>query len=198
MFATLLPAAGHAYVSKSPPKRTGNRHVADSYVPFDTFETADGWVAIVCATDEHWINLTKAMDNAEYRADEDLKNLKGRIARIEEVTETIAKWASARTREQVVALCQAHRVPASPLLDAVEIVQDPHLHARSFLTNHTTSTGTVALPNSPMRYEGSALLDIKAAPELGADTEAVLTELCNLDETELAALRGAGVIPRTK
>jgi crotonobetainyl-CoA:carnitine CoA-transferase CaiB-like acyl-CoA transferase len=195
MFATLLPAAGHAYVSKSPPKRTGNRHVADSYVPFDTFEASDGWIAIVCATDEHWINLTKAMGRADYQFDADLKNLKGRIDRIDEVTDAIAQWAATHTREEVVALCQAQRVPAAPLLDAVEIVQDPHLHARSFLTHHTNDRGTVALPNSPMRYEGSELLPIKAAPELGADTEAVLKELCNLGETELAALRSARVIP---
>jgi crotonobetainyl-CoA:carnitine CoA-transferase CaiB-like acyl-CoA transferase len=40
MFATLLPAAGHTYESHAAPKRSGNRHVADSYVPFDTFETS--------------------------------------------------------------------------------------------------------------------------------------------------------------
>ena len=61
LFATLLPSAGHVYASNSVPQRTGNRHVADSYVPFDTFEASDGWVAIVCATDEHWLNLTDAM-----------------------------------------------------------------------------------------------------------------------------------------
>jgi CoA:oxalate CoA-transferase len=98
----------------------------------------------------------------------------------------------------VSALCQRYHVPAAPLLDAVDIVNDPHHHARSFLTNQSSATGTVALPNSPIRYEGSALLPLKPPPGLGEHTEAVLTELCNLDESELAAMRSAGVIPKKK
>jgi CoA:oxalate CoA-transferase len=42
LFATMLPAVGHAYVSNHVPRRTGNRHVADSYVPFDTFPPMAG------------------------------------------------------------------------------------------------------------------------------------------------------------
>jgi CoA:oxalate CoA-transferase len=198
MFATLLPAAGHSYVSKTPPKRTGNRHVADSYVPFDTFETSDGWVAIACATNEHWINLAKAMNRPDLVADESLQGLHGRIARIDEVTEAVSQWTGAHTREQVTALCQQYRVPTAPLLDAVEILNDPHLHERGFLTNQTTPAGTVALPNSPIRYEGSPLMPLTAPPELGEHTEAVLTELCNLDESALAGLRSEGVIPNIK
>jgi CoA:oxalate CoA-transferase len=198
MFATLLPAAGHAYVSKAPPKRTGNRHVADSYVPFDTFETSDGWVAIACGTDEHWANLTKAMNRPDLRDDESLSRLHGRIARIDELTAAISQWTATHTRDQVSALCQENHVPAAPLLDAVDIVNDPHLHARGFLTNREVGTGTVALPNSPIRYEGSSLLPLKPPPGLGEHTEPVLAELCNLNEVELAALRNAGVIPTTK
>jgi CoA:oxalate CoA-transferase len=198
MFATLLPAVGHAYASKTPPRRTGNRHVADSYVPFDTFETADGWVAIACGTDEHWINLTKAMDRTDLQTDESLKQLYNRISRIDEVTEAVAQWTAKHSREQVCDLCHIHHVPAAPLLDAVELVNDPHLHAREFLTNQAGSTGTVALPNSPIRYEGSALMTLKPPPGLGEHTEAILSELCNIDESELAAMRREGVIPNNQ
>jgi crotonobetainyl-CoA:carnitine CoA-transferase CaiB-like acyl-CoA transferase len=77
----------------------------------------------------------------------------------------------------------------------VEVLRDPHLHARGFLTDQAGSAGPVALPNSPIRYEGSAMLPLKAPPGLGEHTEAVLTELCDLDEAELAAIRREGVIP---
>jgi CoA:oxalate CoA-transferase len=197
MFATLLPAAGHTYVTKTPPRRTGNRHVADSYVPFDTFQTSDGWVAIACATDDHWNNLTKAMDRADLQADESLHRLHGRITRIDEVTAAVAQWTATRTREQVSTLCQKHHVPAAPLLEVSEILHDPHLHARNFLTNHSVGGATVSLPNSPIRYEGSALLPLKEPPGLGEHTEEVLMELCNLDEEDLAAIRRAGAIPST-
>jgi CoA:oxalate CoA-transferase len=194
VFATLLPAAGHAYASNAVPARSGNRHVADSYVPFDTFETADGWVAIVCATDEHWANLAAAMGRADLRDSAELQRLQGRIARIEEVTAAVADWTTTRTREEISALCEKHHIPAAPLRDVMEVLTDPHLHARGFLANQITDAGTVALPNSPIRYAGSALRPLTSSPSLGADTDQVLTELCGLDAAALAELRGAGVV----
>ena len=193
-FAPLLPAAGHAYTSNAAPQRSGNRHIADSYVPFDTFEAADGWVAIVCATDDHWANLTEAMDRPELRANESLRHLHGRIAQIDEVTAMVADWTATRTREEVCTLCDRYHVPAAPLRDVLEVLADPHLHERGFLTNQLTDAGSMALPNSPMRYEGSALRPLTSPPSLGEHTDEVLAELCGLDQAELAALRRAGVI----
>lgn len=194
LFATLLPSAGHVYASNSVPKRTGNRHVADSYVPFDTFESSDGWVAIVCATDEHWLNFTRAMGRADLHDDQSLRQLKTRIERIEELTEEIGKWASQHTRDEITALCQASRVPCAPLRHVDEVLADPHLRARGFLTDQVTAAGTVALPNSPMRYAGSSLRALQPPPTLGQHTDAVLAELCHLGPLEIAQLRADGVI----
>ena len=145
LYATLLPSAGHVYASNKVPERTGNRHVADSYVPFDTFEASDGWVAIVCATDEHWLNFTTAMGRHDWHDDPKLRLLGGRIERIEELTEAIGKWASGLTREQVTTLCQKYRIPCAPLRYVNEVLEDPHLLARGFLSVTPTENGPVAV-----------------------------------------------------
>jgi crotonobetainyl-CoA:carnitine CoA-transferase CaiB-like acyl-CoA transferase len=194
MFATMLPAAGHAYSSHATPKRTGNRHVADSYVPFDTFEASDGWVAIVCATDEHWLNLTSAIGREDLKGDESLRRLHGRIARIDEITDAVAAWTRSRTRDEISAACEAHHVPAAALRDVLEVLSDTHLLDRGFLQKVDTGNGVVALPNSPMRYEGSSLRSLTPPPGLGADTDAVLGELCGLSAAALDDLRRQGVI----
>jgi crotonobetainyl-CoA:carnitine CoA-transferase CaiB-like acyl-CoA transferase len=194
LFATLLPSAGHVYASNSVPQRTGNRHVADSYVPFDTFETSDGWVAIVCATDEHWQNFTEAMGRPDLRDDPVLRQLKGRIERIEALTDEIAAWAAQHTRDEVTELCQKFHVPSAPLRYVNEVLADPHLHARGFLSHQQTENGVVALPNSPIRYEGSALRPLEPPPRLGQHTDEVLTEWCGLSPAQLDELRRDGVI----
>lgn len=194
LYATLLPSAGHVYASNTVPQRTGNRHVADSYVPFDTFEASDGWCAIVCATDDHWLKLTEAMGRTDLRDDLSLRGLHGRIARIEELTGEIAAWTGRHTREQITELCQQYRVPSAPLRNVNEVLEDPHLRARGFLTEYVTEAGTVALPNSPMRYEGSAMRPLSPPPGLGEHTDEVLAELCGLGKAELAELRRQGVI----
>lgn len=194
VFAALLPAAGHSYSSNAVPERTGNRHVADSYVPFDMFETADGWVTIVCATDEHWANLCTAMGRPELGTSASLGHLMGRVARIDEVTAIVAAWTSTRTREEICELCEKHHVAAAPIRDVMEVLVDPHLHDRGFLTVSDTASGAVALPNSPMRYEGSNLRPLTPPPSLGEHTDAVLAELCGLNATQLAELHREGVI----
>ena len=194
LFATLLPSAGHVYASNSVPQRTGNRHVADSYVPFDTFEASDGWVAIVCATDEHWLNLTEAMGRTDLRDDPALRVLHGRIERIEALTDEISAWAARHTRDQITELCQKYHVPSAPLRNVNEVLDDPHLRARGFLTDHVTEAGTVALPNSPMRYQGSGMRVLHSPPSLGEHTDAVLAELCGLGQAEIADLHRDGVI----
>jgi len=194
LYATLLPSVGHVYASNVVPQRTGNRHVADSYVPFDTFEASDGWVAIVAATDEHWRNLTEAMGRPDLRDDEALQVLAGRIAKIEELTQEIAKWAAAHTRDELTELCQKHHVPSAPLKYVNEVLEDPHLHARGFLSTVDTPNGKVALPNSPIRFDGSTLRPLTPPPELGEHTAEILQALCGLGADEVDSLRRDGVV----
>ena len=124
----------------------------------------------------------------------ELRTLAGRIARIDEVTAEIQKWVSGRTRDEVSAICEKGRIPAAPLRDALDVLSDPHLHARGFLSVQQTEAGPVALPNSPMRYAGSPLRELGPPPGLGEHTGQVLSELCGLDEAAIAQLRKEGAI----
>jgi crotonobetainyl-CoA:carnitine CoA-transferase CaiB-like acyl-CoA transferase len=79
------------------------------------------------------------------------------------------------------------------LRDVVELLRDPHLRERGFLTEQATEHGPVALPNSPMRYAGSPVRALEPPPALGEHTDEVLSELCKLDAPALAGLRRDGV-----
>ncbi|MHB8695714.1 MAG: CaiB/BaiF CoA transferase family protein [Solirubrobacteraceae bacterium] len=194
MFPTMLANAGHAYAHHTAPERSGNRHVANAFVPFDTFECTDGWVAIVASTDAHWGRIVAAMERPDLGADEELRGLPGRIRRIEEVTAEVSAWTSRLTREQVSARLESHDVPAAALLDVTEILGDPHLHARGFLTDVEIDGERVALPNGPIRFQGSDLRTLTWAPGLGENSNEVLGEACGLDGEALTALRREGVL----
>jgi crotonobetainyl-CoA:carnitine CoA-transferase CaiB-like acyl-CoA transferase len=85
-------------------------------------------------------------------------------------------------------------VPSAPLRYVNEVLADPHLRERGFLTDHVTENGTVALPNSPIRFEGSKLRALEPPPKLGEHTQQVLSELCGVDAAEFETLRRDGVV----
>jgi crotonobetainyl-CoA:carnitine CoA-transferase CaiB-like acyl-CoA transferase len=190
LFATVLPAVGQTYSARE----TGGRTVPEAIAPSGTFDAADGRVAIACATDEQWLGLTQAMARPDLHDDAQLRGVHGRAARRAAIEAEVAKWAKAHARDKLIALCRQVHVPAAPLRDVSEMLCDLHLHARGFLSMQPGDGGPVALPNSPMRYEGSALRPLDPPPTLGQHTDEVLTELCGFEPIDIEQLRRRGVV----
>ena len=111
------------------------------------------------------------MQRPDLHANEALRGLKACIAQIDEVTAKIAAWASQRTGDEVTALCQNHHMPCARLRDVLEVLEDPHLHARGFLMHRPTAPGSVVLLNSPIRYRDSTLRPLTPTPSLRQHTQ---------------------------
>ena len=58
----------------------------------------------------------------------------------------------------------------------------------------STPHGRVLAPRVPLTFHGSPASAAKPAPDLGGDTEAVLTEVLGRTSAEVSALRERGVI----
>lgn len=106
----------------------------------------------------------------------------------------IRKWTVKHTKFEAMRILCEGGVAASAIFDTMDVFHDPHLRARDFFAEveHPTE-GTVTLMKSPLRMSKSDVA-IRAAPLLGADTDAVLASELGLDETQLNALRDQGVI----
>jgi crotonobetainyl-CoA:carnitine CoA-transferase CaiB-like acyl-CoA transferase len=79
-------------------------------------------------------------------------------------------------------------------MDTHDVFQDPHLRERGFVQHveHPVH-GTVLLLEKPFRLQRSDV-PLRAAPELGADTDAVLAAELDLNPDDIAALRRDGVV----
>lgn len=101
---------------------------------------------------------------------------------------------AARTWEEWREFAARHDVCVMPVLEGDEPRRDPHLvHRGSFVEVPTPWEGR-AMPGlaSPVRVRGLEA-PRRSAPELGADTDAVLRE-AGFDAPELAALRASGAL----
>lgn len=177
------------------PMRTGNRHSGMAEAPYNVYPAADGYIALICVSEQHFTSLLEAMERQDLADDPRLSTLKSRVANIDFVDEVVSAWTAQRTRDDLYGRLRRHRVPCAPLRDLGEVVHDPHLHARGMLqkVDHPL-LGELILPTSPMRYGGEGERHLKPSRELGADTASVLSELAGLDADAVTELRAEGVV----
>jgi crotonobetainyl-CoA:carnitine CoA-transferase CaiB-like acyl-CoA transferase len=172
------------------PVRRGNRHSANS--PHGMFPCLgdDNWLAISVSDDAGWQGLAKLIgwtgDGQTRRADETA------------IEAAISAWSRPQTREAAASALQALGVAAAPVWKLHEVDQDAHLKARAFFYDverrHIGQQYQAGLPfrRNGMRYPMRGL-----APFLGGDSEAALTSIVGIEQSEFQQLLDTGVVSLT-
>lgn len=177
------------------PPRTGNRHGGLSMAPYNVYRAKDGYVAIICVSEGHWRNLLRAMDCENLIDDPRFDTNAARCANMEDVDRMVGEWVGSMTRAETTQATDRFAVPAAPVRDLHEVVNDPHLHERGMLkwVDHP-EVGKVVLPNSPLRYQGVAPMPLKPSPLHGEHNDEVFGDWLGLTRDDLDALQRDGVI----
>jgi crotonobetainyl-CoA:carnitine CoA-transferase CaiB-like acyl-CoA transferase len=171
------------------PRPLGNRSPRSA--PHGAYRCAgdDEWIALAVTGEDEWRRLCAAITALEPLADWDLRQRQGRIAGIDGV---LMGWASRRGAADAEAELRRAGVPAAMLRSSVDLVRDRHLAARGFWDRYAVGGKEGVLPGLPWRGDFGRATG--AAPGLGADTDAVLTEVLGLPQAEIAALRASGAL----
>lgn len=179
---------------KTPP-RTGNRHGGLNMAPYNVYRAADGYVAVISVTEEHWRGLLRAMGREDLLDDPRFATNAARVSRMAEVDGMVEDWMGGLARAEAVAAAQRSGVPAAPVRDLEEVVNDLHLHERGMLrwVDHP-EVGRVVLPSSPLRFEGAPAPELVPSPRHNADEAEILGGLLGMGEAERDALRAAGAV----
>lgn len=196
LYPALASALGllRANNGKAPP-RTGNRHNGLSIAPYNSYEAKDGWVAVFCVTESHWVGITEAMGRPDLRADPRMATSASRAHIMEEVDGLVESWTRSLTKAELMELSRRHKFPASPVRELQEVIADPQMHARGMLQtiNHPV-LGDAVLPHSPILLEEFGRIPLKPSPGLGEHNASVYREYLGLSEEELEELLRQGVI----
>lgn len=196
LYPSLSSSLGLYYGSHGDiPPRTGNRHAGLAEAPYNVYPTSDGHIAIICVSDQHWINLTQAMERPDLTIDPELQTLKQRVERMDDVDALVAEFTGQRPKQELFDLLSDHRVPCAPVRTLDEVVNDAHLHERGALEwiDHPMY-GRVALPRSALRFHGQEEVDIRPSGELGRDNVTVFSDWLGLSQDEVDALTEEGAI----
>lgn len=196
VYPTLSSPLGLYYtLGNQNPPRTGNRHGGLAEAPYNVYPASDGFVALFCVSEAHWLGLTEAMGAPEMRNDPRYADQASRVANIDALDAEISGWTGQLPRDQVVIACAAKRVPCAPVRDLDEVVNDPHLHERGALQRVAhPDLGDVVLPTGTMRFADAPPLRLTPSRAVGADNHAVLHEWLGLGDAEIDGLVAAGAI----
>jgi CoA:oxalate CoA-transferase len=195
VYPTLASSYDYYRRTGKPPPRAGNRQAGLSAAPYNAFETTDGHVAVHVVTEEHWPKLLSAMGREDLLDDPRFKSHPDRAAQMEETEAIVTAWTSTRTKAEVAATLKRFRVPGAPVRNAIEVMNDAHMHERGMLQHvHHPSLGDVILPNSPLRLHGADRTEAVASPFLGQHNQEIYGDWLGLGADAVEALRRDGAI----
>ncbi|MCC7048667.1 MAG: CoA transferase [Alphaproteobacteria bacterium] len=196
VYPSLASNIGSIYSERDDlPPRTGNRHGGLSLCPYNVYQAADGYIAIICNSDKHWQALLAAMARPDLAGADRFRTMRERVARMDEVDALVSDWARTRDRKALFDLLVEHRVPCAPVRELREAVDDPHLRERGMLleVDHP-SYGRIVVCRSPLNYAGMPQPEYRVSPARGADSGDILGGRLGLSTAEIDDLRRANVI----
>ena len=181
-------------INGTQPERLGNR---DPWMtPHGCFPCRgeDDWISIAAACDAEWQALCGVID-ASLLEDPRFRTAPERKANEDALEELLAERTRERDRWELTRALQAVGVPAFPSLTASDISADPHFAERGFLEclPHP-EVGRLVHTGIPYRLARRRNGVRCAAPVLGADTDAVLSEVLGYSAETIEQLRQEKVL----
>jgi CoA:oxalate CoA-transferase len=196
VYASLMSSLGLFFGSGgNVPMRTGNRHAGLAEAPYNVYPAADGFVAIICVSDSHWVGLANLIGRPELAEHPDYATRRARAEHMDEVDELVGLFTANHERDPLCTLLRENRVPCAPVRDLGEVVDDPHLRERGMLQEiEHPEFGSIVVPHSPLRFSGEERMAIEPSPGLGQHNEEIFCGLLGLDQDEFEELRRTEVI----
>ncbi|HTV46377.1 MAG TPA: CoA transferase [Stellaceae bacterium] len=195
VYCSLASSIDYHHRTGEIPPRPGNRQSGLNSAPYNVFPTRDGHVAIHVVTEAHFQNLLKAMGREDLAEDPRFATNAGRVAHMEETDALVAEWTRTLGKMEVFARTKEYRIPCAPVRNPVEVMNDPHMHARGMLQHiDHPELGTIVVPTTPLRLHGAELAAAGPSPTIGQHNDEIYRGWLGLSPADITELKAGGVI----
>ncbi len=190
--SALVNQAQNAFVSGVAPDRRGNAH--PNIVPYETFETADGQIAVAAGSERQWPRLCVALGLPALADDPRFATNGDRVVRHAELRPTLAERFEQRSSADWLAILGASGIPAAPINDVLAAFASEEAIALGMTVEQVhPAWGVIRQVGIPFQLSATPASIRIAPPTLGQDTDQILAEL-GYSPAEVAALRELGVL----
>lgn len=142
------------------------------------FPTKDGYISIVPYTDQAVCDLFSQLGAPEVLNGPLFNTPELRARNMSLIYAEVARLTPAKTSQDWSQIFARAALPAMPVRDMNDLMQDPHLVATGFFNRQTHPTeGDYIQMRAPVRFSAAPERDHRPAPLIGQDTEAVKAKL---------------------
>ncbi|WP_406806061.1 CaiB/BaiF CoA transferase family protein [Burkholderia semiarida] len=179
--------------SGKPPARWGNAH--PNIVPYQTFQTSDGWIIVAVGNDGQFRKFVEAGGRPELADDARFATNPSRVRHRDTLVPILAEMVKARGKADWIGALEAAGVPCGPINDLDEVFDNEQVVARGMQVSLPHPCGAdVKLVRNPIRMSATPPDARTAPPLLGAQTEDVLRDMLGYDDERIAALKAKQAI----
>ena len=177
------------------PVRMGNAYA--SIAPYDSYQAKDGKVIIACGNQKLYEKLCREVLDMEWMiTDERFLTVPLRVQNNKIQKKYIEEWTMQHTVAEVVDIILGHGIPAGPINNVKQIVEDDHIrNAREmFIDVDHPKIGPMVVNGNPIKLMDMMPRVNYPAPTLGQHNEEILKGFIGLTDEEFAELAEKKVI----
>lgn len=132
------------------------------------FETSDGWISIVPYVPKHFPLVVGLLGDPEFAGEERFKDARTILASGPELYGKIAELAKGKTTAQCLDILRRANIPAMPVTDLDDVINDPHLRETGFFErSEHQSEGALFQMREPSRFGDWTQGVLGPTPQLG-------------------------------
>ena len=158
------------------PQPLGSAHPLNA--PYQSFETIDGWINVGAANQSNWLRFLNVLDAPHLDEDPRFSTNLGRIKNRPALVQILDGLMKRDTTENWLAKMDAAQLPAGPVLDILEMHNDPQALARDMIVevDHPIA-GVMKTIGHPIKFSDTPSKVSQAAPLLGQHSKEVLQQM---------------------
>ncbi|MCP4389051.1 MAG: CoA transferase [Gammaproteobacteria bacterium] len=164
-------------------------------VPTNTYRCGDGkYIVIGGNGDSIFQRLMVAAGYPEMASDPRLASNPGRVEHEAEIDAVLSQWCSAHDSAYLLEQLDQARVPAGPIYNVEDMVNDEHFQARGLFESVEVDGETLKIPALVPRLSRTPGATRWPGGDLGLQNQEILGGLLGLNQQQLEQLRAEGVI----
>ena len=190
--ACLIPYGSDYLASGKVPGRNGNAH--PNIVPYQSFNTRDGYMVVGAASEGNWLRLCQAIERPELANDPRFAKNAQRVANRKELIDILTDLFLKRDTITWIRLLGEAGIPCAPVNTIDRVFNEPQvLHREMLLEIEHPTAGKVRMAGIPLKFSNTPASVRLPPPLLGQHTEEVLASWLGMGDKEIAELKRKSV-----